>query len=256
MKYMVDHLVDCLRIRPSINPANKRCFWLQRSTPTLPHPLSMFQQHLGMQRRPDGASVSAEKPVNTLQGAQNMHSHPGLLSPIIPNDPFMDTTPDNRHGLNSSSLGLYGEGSGSFDFGGQPQPSGPVLNQMHAHQFDQPSAGYNLHATPYSDPGSRGHSIPPATPMMGEHPGLRGYSVPPLTPQFHNAMHRNDSLMGQNNCQQQLLTELQKMNAHLTAVESASQIILANQQTSTECAQQHDNILKELLESIDAMTAS
>jgi ElaB/YqjD/DUF883 family membrane-anchored ribosome-binding protein len=46
------------------------------------------------------------------------------------------------------------------------------------------------------------------------------------------------------------------MNAHLTAVESASQITLANQQTSTKHAQQHDNMLKELLESIDAMMVS
>ncbi|KAG1856163.1 hypothetical protein F4604DRAFT_1932027 [Suillus subluteus] len=189
----------------------------------------MFQQHLGMQYRSDGAGVSAEKPINTLQGAQNMNSHPGPLS--------------------LSTLGLYGEEGGVFDFGGQqPQPSDPGLNQMRAHQFDQPhSTGYNPHPTPYSDPGSYGHSIPPATPMMDEHPGLRGYSVPP-TPQFHSTMHRNDSSMAQNNFQQKPLTEMQKIYTCLTVIESASQIILATQQ--------HNNMLKELIESIDAMMVS
>lgn len=45
------------------------------------------------------------------------------------------------------------------------------------------------------------------------------------------------------------------MNAHLAAVESASQIILANQQTANEHAEKHENVLKELLTSVDAMMA-
>ncbi|KAG0705871.1 hypothetical protein DFH29DRAFT_799369 [Suillus ampliporus] len=62
--------------------------------------------------------------------------------------------------------------------------------------------------------------------------------------------------MNYNNFQQQLLTEMQKMNARLAAVESASQIILANQQTANERAEQHENALKELLTSVEALMAS
>ncbi|KAG0694714.1 hypothetical protein DFH29DRAFT_815036 [Suillus ampliporus] len=62
--------------------------------------------------------------------------------------------------------------------------------------------------------------------------------------------------MNYNNFQQQLLTEMQKMNARLAAIESASQIILANQQTANERAEQHENALKELLTSVEALMAS
>ncbi|KAG1895326.1 uncharacterized protein F5891DRAFT_960401 [Suillus fuscotomentosus] len=61
--------------------------------------------------------------------------------------------------------------------------------------------------------------------------------------------------MNHNNFQQQLLTEIQKMNTRLAAVESASQIILTNQQTANERAEKHENVLKELLTSVDAMMA-
>ncbi|KAG1837600.1 hypothetical protein C8R48DRAFT_782646 [Suillus tomentosus] len=191
----------------------------------------MYQHHLGMQRRPDGADAHVDQPVNT---AQNANPHPVPLPLMVPNDPFMDTMPDHRHGFHPSALGLYsGEGRG-YDFGGPQPQSGSGLNQLRPHQFDQPTSnGYNpVNATPYGDPGSRGHSVPPGTPMMGagEHLGMRGYS-------------------------QQLLTEMQKMNARLAAVESASQIILANQQTANERAEKHENVLKELLTSVDAMMA-
>ncbi|KAG2338734.1 hypothetical protein BDR05DRAFT_893013, partial [Suillus weaverae] len=45
-------------------------------------------------------------------------------------------------------------------------------------------------------------------------------------------------------------TEMQKMNAHLAAVESA---ILTNQQTANEWAEQHKNVFKELLTGVDTM---
>jgi hypothetical protein len=80
--------------------------------------------------------VPAENPVSMPQGAQNMNSHPSPLSPVVPDNPFMDMASDNRHGFNQSALSLYGERGGVFDFGGQqPQLSGPGLNQMCAHQY-------------------------------------------------------------------------------------------------------------------------
>ncbi|KIK39334.1 hypothetical protein CY34DRAFT_108266 [Suillus luteus UH-Slu-Lm8-n1] len=226
-------------------------------------PTAMFQHTLGMQRRPDGAAAGApaEKPVGTAQGVQNTNPHPVPSSPLVPiNDPFMDTVPDNCYGgFNLLGLGLYGEGlSGGqgrghemYDFGGS-QHNAPGLNQMHSHQFDQPpSGGYNPHMMPYSDPRSRGHSVPPATPMMGDHHSLRGYSVP-LTPSMPHTpiMQPNDSMnhIIQRSFQQ-LLTEIQQINARLTGVESSNQIILGNQQALNECMQ-------ELQESLDATMAS
>ncbi|KAG1791950.1 hypothetical protein EV424DRAFT_1336899 [Suillus variegatus] len=55
---------------------------------------------------------------------------------------------------------------------------------------------------------------------------------------------------------QQLLTEMQKINTRLTGVESSNQTILGNQQALNEHAQQGQNMLKELQESLDAMTTS
>ncbi|KAG1735329.1 uncharacterized protein EDB91DRAFT_1083781 [Suillus paluster] len=246
-------------------PVNGRAEGLSSPSSLSPHPPVMFQHTLSMQRRPDGAAgAPAEKPVGTAQGVQNINPHPVPSSPLVPNDPFIDTVPDNRHsGFNPSGLGLYGEGLGGghsgghgmYDFGGSQQ-NGPGLNQMRSHQFDQPpSGGYNPHMTPYSDPGSRGHSVPPTTPMMGDHPSLRGYSVPPTPSMQHTPIaQRNDSMnnMIQSGFQQ-LLTEMQKFNTRLTGVESSNQIFLGNQQALNEHAQQGQNMLKELL---DAMTAS
>lgn len=150
----------------------------------------MYQHHLGMQRHPDGADTHVDQPVNT---AQNANPHPAPLPPMVPNDPFMDTMPDHRHGFCPSALGLYSGEGGGYDFGGPQPQSGSGLNQLRPQQFDQPTSnGYNpVNATLYGDPGSRGHSVPPGTPMMGagEHLGMRGYSVPP-TPQFHGTRCR------------------------------------------------------------------
>jgi hypothetical protein len=235
------------------------CFWMSwMLSPT------MFQ-HPGMQRRPDGAGTSTEKPVNTAQPAQGVNNINtnlgGSLSPLIQNDLFMDMAPEHR--FDRSALGLCGgdEGhSGMYNFGGHQQTG---MNQMRpAHQF-QPShsAGYNPHSGPFSEPASRGHSIPPATPMMmGEH--LRGYSVP-LTPSmhhsstpFHNTIQQSDSSIHpsiQNNFQQ-LLTEMQKINSRLNDIESANHNILANQQQLTERVQQNEMVLKELQDGLGAMT--
>ncbi|KAG1887340.1 hypothetical protein F4604DRAFT_1917158 [Suillus subluteus] len=49
---------------------------------------------------------------------------------------------------------------------------------------------------------------------------------------------------------------MQKINARLTGIESSNQIILRNQQALNEHAQQGQNMLKELQESLDAMTTS
>jgi hypothetical protein len=49
---------------------------------------------------------------------------------------------------------------------------------------------------------------------------------------------------------------MHKMNAHLATIESASQIILTNQQMSEEHAHQHENTLNELLQNIDAIMVS
>ncbi|KAG1887339.1 hypothetical protein F4604DRAFT_1917157 [Suillus subluteus] len=117
----------------------------------------MFQHPSSMQHHPEGAAP-AEKSVSTAQGQPNNH----------------------HSGFNPSGLGLYGDGlsgghgggHGMYDFGGSQQ-NGPGLNQMYPHQFDQPSSGgHNPHMTPYGNPGSCGHSVPPAMPMMGDHPSL------------------------------------------------------------------------------------
>ncbi|KAG2046042.1 hypothetical protein BDR06DRAFT_977776 [Suillus hirtellus] len=199
-----------------------KCICPQLSTLDLHEPDNK-KHHLGMQRHPDGADTHVDQPVNS---AQNTNPHPAPLPPMVPNDPFMDTTPDHRHGFRPSALGLYSGEGGGYDFGGLQPQSGSGLNQLRPHQFDQPTSnGYNpVNATPYGDPGSRGHL-------------------------------RNDSSMNHNNFQQQLLTKIQKMNTCLATVESASQIILANQQTANERAGKHENVLKELLTSVDAMMA-
>ncbi|KAG2131688.1 hypothetical protein DEU56DRAFT_757568 [Suillus clintonianus] len=62
--------------------------------------------------------------------------------------------------------------------------------------------------------------------------------------------------MNEGSFQQQLLTEMHKMNACLAAIESASQIIIANQQTTEEHAHQHENTLNKLMQNIDAMMVS
>ena len=53
---------------------------------------------------------------------------------------------------------------------------------------------------------------------------------------------------------QQLLTEVQKINIHLNNVESANKNILTNQQRLTGHAQQSEIKLKEVQDSLGAMT--
>ena len=138
-------------------------------------PPAMFQ---GIQRRPDGAGPPVETPVNAAQGVNNANLNQSR-SPLPTNDPFMDTAPIG-HRFDHSALGLYGdEGHVMYNFGGLQQ-SGTTNQMRPAHQFESsPSAGFNSHSAPFSEPGSRGHSIPPATPTISEH--LRGYSVPHTT---------------------------------------------------------------------------
>ncbi|OJA14765.1 hypothetical protein AZE42_06230 [Rhizopogon vesiculosus] len=130
----------------------------------------MFQ---GIQRRPDGAGPPVEIPVNAAQGVNNANLDQSR-SPLPINDPFMDTAPVG-HQFDRSALGLYGdEGDVMYSFGGLQQ-SGTTNQMCHAHQFESsPPAGYNPHSAPFSEPGSRGHSIPPATPMIVETSGIPG----------------------------------------------------------------------------------
>ncbi|OAX31837.1 hypothetical protein K503DRAFT_805733 [Rhizopogon vinicolor AM-OR11-026] len=134
-------------------------------------PPAMLQ---GMQRRPDGAGPPVGIPVNAAQGVNNANMNQSH-SPLPTNNPFMDTTPVGDR-FDHSALGLYGdEGHVMYNFG-RLQQSG-TTNQMHpAHQFE---------SSPFSEPGSRGHFITPATPMTNEH--LRGYSVPVTPPMHHGS---------------------------------------------------------------------
>ncbi|OAX31846.1 hypothetical protein K503DRAFT_787576 [Rhizopogon vinicolor AM-OR11-026] len=126
----------------------------------------MFQ---GIQRRPDRAGPPVETPVYAAQGVSNANLNQSR-SLLPTNDPFMDTAPV-RHRFDHSALGLYGgKGHAMYNFGGLQQ-SGTTNQMRPAHQFESsPSAGYNPNSAPFSEPGSRAHCIPPATPMIEQFP--------------------------------------------------------------------------------------
>jgi hypothetical protein len=94
----------------------------------------MFQHSLSMQHHPEGAATTpAEKSVGTAQGLHNMNLHSVPSSPVISNDPFMDTAPNNCHstsGFHPSGLGLYGEGLGRGMVGGMGCMTLVDLNRM------------------------------------------------------------------------------------------------------------------------------
>ncbi|OAX35323.1 hypothetical protein K503DRAFT_785167 [Rhizopogon vinicolor AM-OR11-026] len=179
----------------------------------------MFQ---GIQRRLDGAGPPVETPVNAAQGVSNADLNQSR-SPPPTNDPFMDTAPVG-HRFDHSALGLYGdEGHAMYNFGGLQQ-SGTTNQMCPAHQFEtSSSAGYDPHSTPFSEPGSRGHSIPPATPM-----------IVPLTPSIH---HGSPPFH----------------HTRLNDVESTQQSLVTNQYQLTKRAECNETMITELQERLGTM---
>ncbi|OJA11410.1 hypothetical protein AZE42_13344 [Rhizopogon vesiculosus] len=127
----------------------------------------------------------------------------------------MDTAPVG-HRFDHSALGLYDdEGHAMYNFAGLQQ-SGSTNQMRPVHQFESsPSAGYNPHSASFSEPGSRGHSIPPATPMI--------------------------------------VAQMQKMNARLNDVESTQQSLVTNQQQLTKRVECNETMITELQERLGTM---